>query len=374
MARSSFRCLASADLHMYNRLPYARPSADGRTDRLDEQLAVLRQMREEALRHDVDWVFLLGDIFDKSLVDAVTLTHTIEEIVQFHCPVGILPGNHDANSLKGGRFTVEAFGAMKRDGLRFLHSEKPLKFGWLKFWPLAFMPVEPSRQALARMRERLNPEDVNVLLFHNSIIGCTHIGWKCDDGLRAAEVCSRFDYVLAGHFHTHQLFGKRKQGMYLSAPMHHHFGDVGREAGFWILNFHDNGRRDELFIKSDAPRFYKADKLETPPEVVAGDFLRFQIRATHPEWEAMLPAARAYVSALELKGIRADVKHDPIYHHESRMGGPPKKTKAAALTIDEAVTRYVDTPGVIPGTLDKERLKALGRDALSAMRSGHGDT
>lgn len=369
----SFKVLASADLHMTNRLPYARPSADGRTDRFDEQLLVLRQMREEAKRQRVDWVLLLGDIFDKSLVDAVTLTHTVEEIVQFHCPVGILPGNHDANSLKGGRFTVEAFGAMKRDGLRFLHSEEPLDFDWLKFWPVAFMPVDPTRAALNRIRDRLNRDETNVLLFHNSIIGCTHIGWKCDDGLRPAEVCARFDYVLAGHFHTHQLFGKRKQGMYLSAPMHHHFGDVGREAGFWIFTFHENGRRDELYIKSDAPRFYIYSDLAAKVTGVPGDFVRYILRCTHPEWEALAPQARAVCAALEHKGIRADFKHNPIYHHESRLSSATVE-RAKALSLEEAVAQYVDMPGVVLGKLDKERLKEIGREGLSAARGGHGHT
>lgn len=369
----AYKFLSSADIHMSNRLPYARPSADGRTDRLDEQLAVLRQMRREAESEDVDGVLLLGDIFDKSLVDAVTLTHTVEEIVQFKPPVFILPGNHDANSLKGGRFTVEAFGAMRRDGLKFLHSEEPLDFGgWLKFWPIAYMTADATRESLGRIRENLDTADTNVLLFHNSIIGCTHIGWKCDDGLRPAEVCARFDWVLAGHFHTTQRFGKKDRGMYLGAPMHHHFGDVGRPAGFWKFTFHPNGKREELFIQSDAPHFYQYDSLDAKLSAVPGDFVRYRVRATHPEWEAIRPAARALCAELEMKGVRADVKHDPIYHHESRM--KTKTARAEALSLDAAVAQYVEMTGVVAGVLDKERLKTLGRDALSAVRGGHGHT
>jgi DNA repair exonuclease SbcCD nuclease subunit len=309
-------------------------------------------------------------------VDAVTLTHTVEEIVAFKCPVWIIPGNHDAVSVKGGRFTVEAFGAMGRDHIHFLNSGEPLPFGeLLKFWPIAYMPVNATRDALGRIKLQTRTDETNILLFHNSVKGCRHIGWKCDDGLLPAEVCAGFDWVFGGHFHDTQMFGAKDRGMYLGAPMQHHFGDVGRQAGYWLLAFDDKKRCEREFIPGGAPEFHMFKSLvEAEGEKIkTGDFIRFELRATKPDWEAMKPKVKAVCNGFEARGIRADYKHDPIYHHEARMG-EAKTERAATLTMDEAVANYVELPGVVTGDLDRERLKRLGREALMAARSRYGSS
>lgn len=370
------KILSSADIHLSNHLPHARPSTAGRTDRFDDQLALLDHMWEVAVEEAVDAIMLLGDIFDQSKVDAVTLTHSVERIVRAPVPTYILPGNHDAVSVRGGRFLVEAFGAMGRDHIHYLNSETPLEMKGVTFWPLAYMPGSETKAALARTRKarkaaaRASQRD--VLLFHNSVLGCTHIGWTCDDGLEAEEVCQDFDWVLSGHFHDTQTFGPNDRGMYLGAPMQHHYGDVGRPAGFWIFDFKD-GKRTQKFIQSQTPQFYAYEELEDKVAAKAGDYVRYRIRATHADWAIAKPKVKALCSALELKGIRADFKHDPIYHHDSRMGAVGTKTKKAeTMTMDQAIAKYVDTEGVALGSLDAARLKAIGREALAAVRSGRG--
>lgn len=368
------KVLASSDLHLSNHMPHARPSAAGRTDRLDDQLSLLEQMRETAIEEAVDAVLLLGDIYDQSKVDAVTLTHSVQGIVKMPCPTYLLPGNHDAVSVRGGRFTVEAFGAMGRDHIHYLNGSKKLVLGGVNFWPVPFMPAGETREALARARAQIKSDEVNVLLFHNSVLGCTHIGWKCDDGLEPAEVCEGFDWVLSGHFHDTQTFGDNGRGMYLGAPMHHHFGDVGRPAGFWIFNFATDGTRTERFIQSNSPQFYSYDDLDAVVGAAEGDYVRYRITATHADWATMKGKAKALCSALESKGIRATIKHDPIYHHDSRMGAvSSKKTKkAATMTMEQAIAQYVETEGVALGALDPVRLKALGREALAAVKGSRG--
>lgn len=370
------RALVTSDLHLSNKLPHARPSAAGRTDRFDDQLAMLEQMRQVAEEQNADIALLLGDIFDQSLVDAVTLTHSVSAVVAFPCPVYILPGNHDAVNVRGGRFTVEAFGAMGRDHIHYIGRPKPLRFDNTVFWPVAFMPAEETKKVLGEIRGNLNPSDTNVLLFHNSVLGCTHIGWTCDDGLEPEEVCEGFDYVLSGHFHDTQRFGPGGIGLYMGAPMHHHFGDVGRPAGFWMMNFgRTKGKRTEEWIESNAPKFHTYDDLAAKVTAAPGDYVRFKISATHADWARMLPQAKAVCSALASKGFRADFKHDPIYHHEARMRMPSAKaSKSAKMSLDKAISDYVGMEGVVVGGLDPERLKTIGREALAAIRSRRGTT
>jgi DNA repair exonuclease SbcCD nuclease subunit len=361
-----------ADIHMSNKLPYAKPTSRDRTDRLDQQLEVLHRIHEKAAAEGCQALFLLGDLFDKSLVDAVTLTHTVQEIAEWTLPTYILPGNHDANNIRGGRFTVEAFGVMGRKHLSVLgeKGEALEPNEWLAIWSVSYKPVGETREEIKAIKGLMSRERTNVLLFHNSVLGAQHAGWTCDEGLLAEEVCGDgFDWTLAGHFHDTQVFGEKGTGLYLGAPMHHHFGDTGRKAGFWIIEFTSDGKRAAEFVPGGAPHFYVVKALDAKVKAKAGDYLRFDLEATHADWATEKLKAREAVEALKARGINASFRHKPIYHHKTRMASG---SKAATLTLDEAVSKYVDMAGVIAGGLEAERLKALGRDALAAARSAYG--
>lgn len=364
-----YKALFIGDIHMSNKLPYARPSQCDRTDRLDDQLRLWEYVHKVAKDEKVDATFVLGDLFDKSLVDAVTLTHTVEALVKSPVNTFILPGNHDANNLRGGRFTVEAFGVMGRDHLHVIGGDVIKPRNWLRFWPIAFKPLSETREDLKAIREKLDHDLVNVLLLHNSVLGSKHLGWVCDDGLEPAEVCEGFDWVLSGHFHGHQEFGEGGVGMYLGAPMHHHYGDVGRKAGFWIIQFDDEGNREDKFVPSKLPRFHKADSLAFKPKLRKGDYIRYEVEATHAEWVKMKPLAVEVTEKLIAEGHHADYKHKPIYHHEARL---VPQDEAATLTLEAAVAKYPEMVGVATSGLDVSRLQEIGRDALKAVRSEHG--
>jgi len=383
LSPSVFRALMVADIHMSNRLPYAKPTQNGMTDRLEDQLRLWDEMKRCADASNVDAVFVLGDLFDKALIDAVTLTHTVEAVTALDQPVYILPGNHDANSVRGGRFTVEAFGRMRRDNIRVFKTGEPFEFDtWLRFWPVEYMPVEDTRERLAEIRARLDPDQHNVLLMHNSILGCTHLQWTCDDGLEADEVTEGFDQVYSGHFHDRQRFGADAQGLYLGAPMHHHYGDVGREAGYWLIEFNQGGAEGQ-YIEPKMPRFYKAtgmgNKFEPATvagyvksnKIEAGDYLRLEVACTNADWATLKPKVKAICDALQSTGIKASAKHKPIYHHKVRLeGDTDSKQMATAPTLDAAIARYVDAAGVVTGDLDVGELKRIGRETLAAARGG----
>lgn len=363
--------LAIADVHMSNKLPYALPTSHGRTDRLENQLKLWEHVGKVAEMRDVDAIYILGDLLDKAVVDPVTFTELVKALVKLPAPVYFLPGNHDAASLRGERFTVEAFGEMGRADFRVIGMGEPEPMrvrGWLEMWPLAFMPVTDTVAALAKMS--LDTDITNVLLFHNSVLGAMHMSWKCDDGMEPDKVVGGFDWVLCGHFHDHQEFGDGK-GMYLGAPMHHHYGDVGREAGYWVITFDDEGGREDEFIDPGLPHFHVHKNLATKAKSAKkGDYVRYEIHATHADWASMQPQAVEAIARLQTQGVHADYKHKPIYHHKTRLkkavGG---KTK---LSMDDAISQYVDAADVVTGDLDPKLLKRIGRDALAAVRSTHG--
>lgn len=368
--RGAYRALFVSDIHMSNKLPHAQPSENGRTDRLDDQLKLWERIHARARKEDVKATFVLGDLFDKSLVDAVTLTHTVEAVQASPVPIFILPGNHDAVNTSGGRFTVEAFGKMGGH-VHYLDGTMYQVSDWLRFWPVPFMPSGPTLDWIRDIRERKAgmKRARDVLLLHTSIVGCTHLGWVCDDGLPAEEVCKGFDTVLSGHFHTHQRFGT--DAIYLGAPMHHRYDDAGRDAFFWTVRWKSNlTAPPEMWRhKGGCPRFHVWDWRDGDPEkfkkVRPGDYLRVQVRATHAEWTAVQGEVKELVEGLIEDGVRVEIKHKPIYHHEVRL----KRTSADdAPSIDAMVAEYPDSGDVDAEGLDLKMLKRIGRRAMEEAR------
>lgn len=368
MTRDAYRSLHISDIHMSNSLPHAK-QVDGRgvTDRLSDQLKLWRRVYATAERAQCEAIFIQGDLFDHSRTDAITLTETFHILGVAPVPIYIVPGNHDGVNTRGERFTVEAMSVIEYCG--YMHTGEPYcPREWLAFWPLEFSPIERTRQALKAMKP--DRDKTNVLLMHNSIVGCTHGGWTCEEGhgLDAREVTDGFDYVLSGHFHDPQTFGRN--GRYLGAPMHHHFGDVGRRAGFWIMQWKPDGTRKEVFVDGGCPRFHTTRLADWGTEDLGtrpGDYVRVVVRCTHAKLVKRAVEADCYVAELTAQGLRAKWVHDPVYHHTARLAKTSASGSIVVPTPRKMVSGYVDAVEVDTSGLDAKALKRLGRDIFAAV-------
>lgn len=362
MAKRKYRGLFSADQHMSNKLPYAAPSERGHTDRLDHQIAIWKQMMEYAAEFPIDGVYLLGDLFDKAYLDPVTLVETVKAICNLACvtKVYILPGNHDASSVRGERFNVEMFAELG-DRVTYLRSTESLKFPAVRFWPIEYMTQDATRTALARIRTKLGPKSRNVLLFHNAVVGCQHLSWLCDDGLEADGLLEGFDEAIGGHFHTHQTFGSSGKGMYCGSWMQHDFGDIDERRGFWDITWTEGKRgREDKFVESCAPKFWRADAPGIPDNCQAGDYLRWEVKGTYAEYESVRGELEKAKQAL--KGIHVSYLHKLVHQHKERIVVRDGDTEHPGISMREMIHRYPDAEGVEVGTLESARLKALGAE------------
>jgi len=371
---------------MSNRLPHAKPSQEvggGVTDRLLDQIKLWDRVREEAARRKVDSVIILGDLFDKSLVDAITLTATVEALAKMPCKVYILAGNHDAVSTRGERFTVEAFGKMGNDQVEYLETnpERPFQVrDWLNFWPVEYSPMERAKDLIGACRERAKKQSgSNVLLMHQSVLGCTHIGWICDDGLSPEEVCEGFDWVFTGHFHDPQNFGPNKKGLNLGAPMHHRFDDAGRKAGFWYVRFEEDGSAKRVFIDGGCPNFHSIKWPVNSSKLTGmkpGDYVRVVVKCTVSEWESRRPKIEEAARELESKGLHFRFHHQMVHLNAVReLEGEDGEKSVINPTArpEEAIPKYVKSQYVKTGALDKKRLVSLGLELLEEARKNSND-
>ncbi len=373
----TFRGTLISDVHMSNRLMGARPGPNGVTDRLQDQIDLWKRVHQSAREHGSKDIFILGDLFDKSLVDAITLTATVRALAEARdLTHWILPGNHDAVNTRGGRFTVEAFGEMGNEQIKYLRTGERYGFGkdgWCGFWPLEYGDQDRSRVALedikARRGESRAGRPNENLLLHHSIVGCKFADWTCDDGLDAEEVCDGFDWVWSGHFHDTQTFGAKKRGMYLGAPMHHRFEDAGRPAGFWNAIWDGASQVEKEFVDGCCPRFFETEGVheEPPAGAESGDYIRINVTATTSGWEEVKGSVRELVDKWNAEGFRASFKHKPVYHHARRIVGAEKKT--AGMSPEAMAVAYVESDDVDKAGLDPARLRRIGREALEAAKA-----
>lgn len=376
-----YKALFISDIHLSNKLPGARVQEDGYTDRLEDQLAMLQRVRTCANENDVDGVFILGDLFDQSKVDAITLTAAVRAITAFEKPVRILAGNHDAVSTKGGRFTVEMFGEMGNANVKYMRTGVAIRPyrngkdpGWLTFHPVEYAPQEQAMKWIEQAGARAK-SGTDVLLMHHSILGAQHNNWTCDDGLDGYVVTAKFSAVYSGHFHTTAAFGSC--GMYLGAPLHLRIEDEGRKAGWWLSSFYPTGEIDNQFTDGGCPRFHTLN-WDVAEDVMAikglkkHDYIRLIVQATQAEWAIQKPKVLERVEIMEGRGFRASFQHKPIYHHSMRIPSGDKGLDpafgSAAAKPELAIDAYVESEDVATDTLDKAVLKRIGREALEAVR------
>ncbi len=372
--------LLISDIHMSNRLSHARPGPSGVTDRLQDQLNLWKRVKDSAEEHECKGIVIAGDLFDKSQTDAITLTETTRALndISRGLKVHIIPGNHDAINTSGGRFTVEAFGAMGNDNIHYLKTGERVSFGddWLGFWPMEYCSQEVATETIAAMQAKARAlpsrkKRTEVLLIHQSIMGCEFAGdWKCDDGLDPDFICRDFNFVISGHFHKYQTFGPLDQGFYLGSPLHLYFDDAGRKAGYWIVTYTSDGQCERKFIPGGCPRFHELD-WPAPAGIKpfhAGDYVRLNVESTASDWETLKPKVKGEVDKLKEKGIHASFKYKPLHQHLRRIAGA---TAALDSTLNpEAMAEaYLSAPSVDKGGLDKARLNRIAREALEAARA-----
>lgn len=358
---ASFRLIATGDVHISNELPHASTSREGRTDRLDDQMAMLAEIVEIAAG---DPILVAGDLTDKANVDPVAWPEMLKAMSRGTW--WIMAGNHDAAALDGGRFVTEAFRYLGKN-TRYLE-EGPIDVGSWRFWIVPFASLEENAATIAKMQiEAKGPR--NALLLHNSVLSCKVEGsWIADKGLDPLAITDVFDRVWAGHFHTSQTFGRVKNGSqigrYFGAPMQHRFSDEGDRRGVWEIVLHDDGRIVERLIElKSTPRFWTIDIEDEPSEARSGDYVRIEVKCTSAEWHGQKDRITERLKALRAKGYRASSRHIPVYQHTDRS----RVEVSDDFSIKRLVRGYVDRKDVDVGALSRRDLAAVAEDLLDSI-------
>lgn len=234
---------------------------------LEDQLHVLKQIKNYAVQHHVDALVIAGDIFDRSVppaeaVDALNnfLTGFTEEL---KIPVIMISGNHD--SAKRLRFGAQH---MQQSGLHILGDirdvAKPVVVdtakGPIHFFGIPYHDPVEVREAygcdvksydeahthLASLAEKARTADVPaVLISHCFIAGAE----ACDSERRLSvggadsvsyQPLEPFDYVALGHLHGPQNKGA-EHIRYSGSLLKYSFSEHKQKKGINLVELKGDG-------------------------------------------------------------------------------------------------------------------------------------
>lgn len=189
----------------------------------DERWAALLKILELARSEKVDFLVIAGDLFDANS-QAENLKAELRPLFsQNEFKILILPGNHDARWWQTSPFigqNVEIFTDLSQP---FVYSGGKIAFYGL---PFDFMSRDELLQKLQLIKPTLEAERINILVFHGELLDSFYLPADFGDEGRERYLPVRlgdfgelaFNYILAGHFHTHFDVFSLKNNAYFVYP------------------------------------------------------------------------------------------------------------------------------------------------------------
>ena len=234
---------------------------------LDEQLHVLKQLKNYAQEHQVDAILIAGDIYDRSVppaeaVDA--LDNFLDEIAtELNIPIIMISGNHD--SAKRLRFGARQ---MQRSGLHILSKVTEVttpvilqtSSGPVHFFGIPFHDPVEVREAyscevktydeahtylIELIKTSLTAGIPSVVLSHCFIDGAEESDSERPLSIGGADRVSykpleSFDYVALGHLHAPQQKGAGHI-RYSGSLLKYSFSEYKQKKGVTLVELNEKG-------------------------------------------------------------------------------------------------------------------------------------
>ena len=189
--------LHTADIHLDN-----RPADATQPPRAHHAFEAIVDC---ALDGNMDLVLIAGDLFDHNRVDEDTVAFAQDQLRRLHCPVVILPGNHDCLRTDG-IYNRHDFNAACHnvhvirdpDGQTMTFPELDLSI-----WGRAMVAHEPGFHPLARLPARAErPTRWHVAMAHGFFYEDFETPERSSPILASEIRESGWDYVALGHKHV----------------------------------------------------------------------------------------------------------------------------------------------------------------------------
>lgn len=333
------KALIATDLHL-------RPSY------IEVGKKVLSLIKEELIKTNANYLFLLGDIFHtKNLVYASVqnLFQTFLEEIEKDMPnvkVVLLVGNHDW----GIQYSIHPF-----EGLKHITN--------LTIVEDVYVLDDNVFLAYAREKERFqeflkSAGPVKRIFSHMDMDGFTPgSGWEEISPFMSAEEFAQYEQVVSGHLHLAQE-KKLKNGteiIFVGSPYTTDFGESDQSKRFLLLNL-DDGSWESIPTNLTLHKTFKIEAGEAFPEIPADELKR------GVEYRVIVKGTREQIASLIIpKGYAAKIAYD----FTSGIGA--RIELSAADNQDDTIRKYIKAEidrtygGTDKAGLDLEKLLKVGK-------------
>ena len=222
----------------------------------DERWRTLEKLIEIGKKEKIEIFVISGDLFDKG-IDAENLRHKIRDIFSnTGFKITIIPGNHDKDSYKGGKYFGE-----DADILSDLN--KPFEYKDVRIWGLPFELIEGEDilNKLSSLANNLYKDKKNILLYHGELLDAffsrRDFGNEGEERYMPVKLSYfkdlNIDYILAGHFHKNFDMWTLENGGYFIYPGSP-ISITKREIGQRKVNIFEVGKPPTEYVL-DTPHF-----------------------------------------------------------------------------------------------------------------------
>jgi DNA repair exonuclease SbcCD nuclease subunit len=204
---------------------------------LEESERLMQFVLDQARKHKVDRIELLGDLFHTHAIIRVEVIQFWQKwliLLSAEFEVVVLVGNHDQPG--DGSSAYSALSVFKRLNIKgLIVIEEDTAMGNIGYMPY----IHSNNEFVARANE-LAEQGCTVLVSHTTYQGSKYDnGMYAPDGVDPDAISGNFIHLISGHVHTEQEYGRV---WYPGTARWDTASDANKRKGVWIC-VHDNTGR-----------------------------------------------------------------------------------------------------------------------------------
>ena len=241
-----FIILSDTHLHEWT---YGAVHEHGLNSRLGAQARALDQVRDYAVRNEIEYVFHCGDMFHKhGTITAPVITVAYDAFSSWRAAglhTTFLVGNHDMSDRKG----THCLSWLNKLGTVI---DRPV-LGWF-----SAMPYTEDSEVLKKFLADAKASEAKMVLLHQGVEGCAiGSGYVINEILTPGAIPEGLS-AFTGHYHLHNKVTPDLTIVGSLTP--NTWTDANTPKGFLVF---DDETRETEFIEVDAPKFLQ---FETPED------------------------------------------------------------------------------------------------------------
>jgi exonuclease SbcD len=266
----TLKFLHTADIH----LGKTYRSSSGEAERYEDFFRMLRSIITDAIREQVNFVLIAGDLFHIGQILPRTFARTIETFQPLKdagIPCIAVEGNHDWIHRRDSISWMEALSQMgyirllrpsrtETGGYRFDPFDPETGMGGhveikgLNIYGLGYIGAQAGSH-VARICEAVETEN-NLLLFHVGVWTFSPVEIGNMQPVEALPLAEKFDYIALGHGHKPYIIetpGGRPYAFNPGSPECVNFGEEKYDKGYYLVNVENGVYTHEFRATSPRP-------------------------------------------------------------------------------------------------------------------------